>query len=59
MAPNQVWSLDFTVGRLGHSGRLRMLTMLDKFTREYLTIRVEHSLKAKDIQDTLTQVTIP
>jgi putative transposase len=39
--------------RLGHGGRLRMLTLVDEFTRECLTIRVERSLKAKDVQETL------
>jgi putative transposase len=33
-----------------------MLTVVDEFTRECLTIRVERSLKAKDVQDTLTAV---
>lgn len=33
-----------------------MLTVVDEFTRECLTIRVERSLKAKDVQDTLATV---
>lgn len=33
-----------------------MLTVVDEFTRECLTIRVERSLKAKDVQETLAQV---
>jgi putative transposase len=56
LAPNHVWSLDFVADRLGHGGRLRMLTVVDEFTRECLTIRVERSLKAKDVQETLAQV---
>ena len=56
LAPNHVWSLDFMADRLGHGGRLRMLTLVDEFTRECLTIRVERSLKAKDVQETLAQM---
>ena len=33
-----------------------MLTVVDEFTRECLIIRVERSLKAKDVQDTLAAV---
>ena len=56
VAPNHVWSLDFVADRLSHGGRLRMLTVVDEFTRESLTIRVERSLKAVDVQETLAQV---
>jgi putative transposase len=56
VAPNHVWTLDFVADRLSHGGRLRMLTVVDEFTRECLTIRVERSLKAKDVQDTLAAV---
>jgi putative transposase len=30
IAPNHVWSLDFVADRLGHGGRLRMLTLVDE-----------------------------
>jgi len=56
VAPNHVWTLDFVADRLSHGGRLRMLTVVDEFTRECLTIRVERSLKAKDVQETLAAV---
>jgi len=56
VAPNHIWSLDFVADRLSHGGRLRMLTMVDEFTRESLAIRVERSLKAKDVQETLNAV---
>lgn len=55
MAPNHVWSLDFVADRLGHGGRLRMLTLVDEFTRESLTIHVDRSLKAKDVQNVLAR----
>jgi putative transposase len=56
VAPNHVWTLDFVADSLRHGGRLRMLTIVDEFTRESLCIRVERSLKAKDVQDTLALV---
>jgi putative transposase len=56
MAPNHVWSLDFVADRLGHGGRLRMLTLVDEFTRECLAISVKRSQKAVDVQETLAQV---
>jgi len=42
--------------RLGHGGRLRMLTLVDEFTRECLTISVKRSQKAVDVQEALAQV---
>jgi putative transposase len=56
LAPNHVWSLDFVADRLGHGGRLRMLTLVDEFTRECLAISVKRSQKAVDVQETLAQV---
>ncbi len=39
--------------RLSHGGGLRMLTVIDEFTRESLAIRVERSLKGKDVHSKL------
>ena len=55
-APGHVWTVDFVADRLGHGGRLRMLTVVDEFTRESLAIRVERSLKARDVQATLEKL---
>jgi putative transposase len=56
LAPNHIWTLDFVADRLSHGGRLRMLSVVDEFTRECLTVRVERSLKAKDVQETLETI---
>ena len=41
---NHVWSYDF-VSAMTHDGRtLRMLTLIDEFTRERLAIRVARKL---------------
>jgi putative transposase len=56
LAPNHIWTLDFVADRLSHGGRLRMLSVVDEFTRECITVRVERSLKAKDVQETLEKI---
>lgn len=52
-APNHVWTLDFVADKLSRGGNLRLLTVLDEFTRESLCIRVERRLKAEDVRLTL------
>jgi len=52
-APNDVWCYDFIEDRTERGGRLRMLTVLDEFTRQSLTIRVERSIAANKVIDTL------
>jgi len=54
--PRHVWSYDFVAERT-HNGRpLRMLAVIDKFTRECLAIRVGRRLTAKDVQECLTEL---
>ncbi len=49
-----VWSYDFTMART-HNGRaVRMLTVLDEYTRECLAIVVARKLKSDDVLHTLT-----
>lgn len=52
-APNHVWTLDFVQDRLSRGSGIRLLTVLDEFTRECLCIRVERHLKAEDVRLTL------
>jgi len=52
-APNHVWTLDFVHDRLSRGTGIRLLTVLDEFTRESLCIRVERRLKAEDVRLTL------
>ena len=52
--PNHVWSYDFVMDRT-HDGRsLKMLTLVDEFTRECLAIDVERGIKSGDVIDRLT-----
>ncbi len=53
---NQVWSYDF-VSAMTHDGRLlRLLTMLDEYTRECLAIRVARRLGSYEVIETLAEV---
>lgn len=47
--PNHVWSYDFMFDALHNGRRLKILTLEDEFTREGLAIKVDRSIKAKDI----------
>jgi putative transposase len=47
--PNHVWAYDFVQDRT-HDGRvLRMLVVVDEFTRECLAIRVERRLGSDEV----------
>jgi putative transposase len=53
---NHVWSYDFVADRT-HDGRpLKILTVLDEYSRECLAIVVARSLKAEDVLETLTEL---
>jgi transposase InsO family protein len=47
--PNQVWSYDFIHDRLENGAGLKMLTVLDEFTRECLGILVSRSITAGEV----------
>ena len=44
--PNHVWSYDFLEDRTERSGKLRILVIIDEYTRECLSIRVASSIPA-------------
>jgi len=52
--PNHVWSYDFVAGRLSNGRKIRMLTIIDEFTREALSIRIDYQLKSDDVLDELS-----
>ena len=55
---NHVWSYDF-VSALTHDGRtLRLLTLIDEFTRECLAIRVARRLGSQEVIETLAEVMV-
>ena len=52
--PNDVWAYDFLQGRT-HDGRsYRMLTLIDEFTRECLSIDVSRQMNSEDVLERLT-----
>jgi putative transposase len=54
--PNHVWAYDFCADRT-HDGRpLRLLVVMDEFTRECLSIDVGRKLKSEDVVDRLTEL---
>jgi transposase InsO family protein len=54
--PNHVWAYDFVQDRT-HDGRtIRMLTVIDEFTRECLAINVARRLKHDDVLACLTDL---
>src|SRR5277367_2311450 len=54
--PNHVWSYDFVSDRT-HDGRsVRMLCIIDEFTRESLAIRVARRLRSTDVIEALADL---
>ena len=50
---NHVWTVDFVHDRLSRGGKIRLLSVVDEFTRQCLSLRVERSLKSQDVRETL------
>lgn len=56
--PNHVWAYDFVEDRTRDGRKLRMLNVVDEFTRECLAIRVARKLNSLDVIDVLTDLFI-
>lgn len=54
--PNEVWSLDFVHHVTEHGRKMKMLTVIDEFTRECLEIRVEWTMKHETVLETLDEL---
>jgi transposase InsO family protein len=50
---NHVWSYDFVADRTQDGRGLRMLTVIDEYTREALAIEVQRRLNSQDVLDVL------
>ena len=55
---NHVWAYDFVEDRTRDGRKLRMLNVVDEFSRECLCIRVGRRLKAADVIDVLADLFI-
>ena len=51
--PNHVWSYDFVEDRTERGGRLRILAIIDEYTRECLSIRIALSIPASMVMEVL------
>ncbi|MDC0304875.1 integrase core domain-containing protein [bacterium] len=53
---NEVWSWDFVHTRAENGVPLKLLTLIDEYTRQCLTIRAQRRLRSGDILDALSEV---
>jgi putative transposase len=54
--PDHVWCYDFTFDQTMDGRRLKMLCVVDEFTRECLLIRVERSIPAEGVVESLASL---
>ena len=54
--PNESWSMDFMSDELFDGRRIRLLTLVDNFTRESLAIEVGQSIGGRVVAEVLTRV---
>ncbi|WP_370468280.1 IS3 family transposase [Parvularcula maris] len=55
-APNEAWSLDFVHDQLASGPKIRLLTVIDIFTRECLAIEVGHRLRGENVAEVLNRL---
>ena len=53
---NERWSMDFVADSLSDGRRIRVLTIIDSFTRECLALTVAKSLPSQSVTETLNRV---
>ena len=53
---DHVWSYDFVSDRTEGGGRLRLLTVVDEYTRECLTIEVRRKFRGSDVVRVLSEL---
>ena len=58
LRPNNVWSRDFVMDRTDDGRPIKMLTLLDEFTRESLAIVPARRIRASDVIDIFADVMI-
>lgn len=55
---NRIWSVDFDHDRLSNGRLYRMLTVIDEYTREALTVTVKSQMGSADVLDALYPLTL-
>ena len=54
--PGHVWSYDFVMDQTEDGRRLKVMPLVDEYTRECLSLEGERSIKAEDVMDTLRRL---
>lgn len=54
--PNQAWSMDFVHDNLANGSKLRLLTVIDVFTRECLAIEIGARLRGEHVASVLNRL---
>ena len=54
--PNHVWAYDFVLVRTQDSRAVRLLTVIDEYTRECLAIRADRQIRSSDVIETLAEL---
>jgi putative transposase len=55
-APNQSWSMDFMHDVLADGAKIRLLTLVDNFSRESLALEVDHGFKSSQVVEVLRRL---
>ncbi len=58
MYPNHLWSYDFVADRTSDGRPIRILTIIDEYTRECLSIHTQRRIKAPEILYKLSELFI-
>ena len=56
--PNHVWAYDFVLVRTRDGRAVRLLTVIDEYTRECLAIRADRHIRSSDVIETLAEVMV-
>jgi len=56
--PNHVWAYDFVLVRTRDGRAVRLLTVIDEYTRECLAIRADRHIRSSDVIETLAEAMV-
>ena len=56
--PNHVWAYDFVVVRTQGTRAVRLLTVIDEYTRECLAIRADRHIRSSDVIEALAELMV-
>lgn len=56
IAPDALWAMDFQFDRTIDGRQVKLLNIIDEFTREALAVEVDHSITADDVLTVLDQL---